>query len=215
MFRHLVIGMKQHPPRNFNKGGISLLLKTILIGVCWRVALWVEVFSCNIFKIISNQCIDTEALIWAPTVFEVILRNWTGDEDCLFWNGKNTLGSAFSWEPVMKITVPYPSSTLLCPQTPSESSLGCIWVSQREAERLQQLICLNCNFSVEGRLDSKHPDSQTRVFEWKYQHNAPLFPFRNVFMCIFKGQGSSKDLSEVCPSRSKLLLIFCFSDFSH
>lgn len=157
--------------------------------------LWVEVFSCNIFKIISNQCIDTEALIWAPTVFEVILRNWTGDEDCLFWNGKNTLGSAFSWEPMMKITVPYPSSTLLCPQTPSESSLGFIWVSQREAEWLQQLICFNCNFSVKGRLDSKHPDSQTRVFEWKYQHNAPLFSFRNVFMFIFKGQGSFKDLS--------------------
>lgn len=37
--------------------------------------LWPEVFSCNIFKIISNQCTDSEAHILTSIVFEIMLHN--------------------------------------------------------------------------------------------------------------------------------------------
>lgn len=54
---------------------------------------------------------------------------------------------------------------------------------------------LKLQFQCRRKLEPKHLDSQTRIFDLEYQHNALFFfPFRNVFRLVHIECGPSKVL---------------------
>lgn len=74
MLRHLVIGIKQHTLWNFKKRRIQSSVQDVYD---WRWLMvdrdvWVEVFSLNIFTIVSNQYVAHEVHMVTSTFFDIM-----------------------------------------------------------------------------------------------------------------------------------------------
>ena len=176
--------------------------------------LWVDVFFWDIFKILSHRWIHSGARVLTPIFFEIMLQNWTRDEDRFFDMVKTYLVLRLPGSQWRKFqSLPLVELLEVSGQLREHrASWGFIWFSHRETEGLEQLICLDHNLT-EGDQNPNILISQARIFELWYQHNVPSLPFRNVFTWTHKGHGSSEDFSEVSHYQSTLISIFHSPDF--